>query len=146
MELTLKRIKATNKYTLSRLYDPAHRDVLHLDIVEPPLAGLTLAPLRTLDPGLYKLFLKTDRHFCELIPVFQYVAQRPRLSIVPQLVTADFEGVEFIPQDHFAVSMKAGIFDGNNLLPDKESFTRMVLRLCIAKKMKEKLFVHVKSL
>lgn len=144
MELTLKRIKTTNIYTLSRLSETGIHGLIAIDIVEPPVAGLTMDTVKTFDPGIYKLFLKSDVKQCAIIPTFQCVAQRPRLSILPLLVESHFSAVKCVKREPFRAAMFAGRAQGENLVPDKEQYDRLMTRLFIAKQQKEIIFVKIK--
>ncbi len=144
MNITLKRYKTSPSYTVSRLTVDEYRDLFTLDMVEPPLAGMTFDTVKTLDPGIYKLFLKPDILTYSIVPTFQKVAQRPRICIRPLLVAADVSAVECIKRDPLVVQMLAGRITSNTLMPDKESFERFMTALHIAKQKKEKLFVYVK--
>ena len=144
MELVLQRVKTTPEYTVSRMYEPLHKAWVYLDVVEPPVAGLARTTLKSFDPGLYKLFLKSDALTCSVVPVFQKVALRPRLMLLPLLVESHLSAIDFVDHDHFRTRMLTGRLQGENLHPDKEAYDRFVMRLCIAKQAKEKIFVLFK--
>lgn len=144
MELTLKRIKTTGTYTISRLTERSVRSLVCLDIVEPPVAGLTMDTVKTFDPGIYKLFLKSNARLCTIVPTFQCVAQRPRLSILPLLVESHVSAVGCVKREPLITTMYSGRLTGENLVPDKEAYDRFLTYLIIAKQNKEKIFVNIK--
>ena len=104
---------------------------------------MAISPLRTFNPGIYKLFLKSDARTCSVLPVFQRVAQRPRLVIQPILVQTHPEGIEFVDNERVRVCVWAGRMQGECLCPAKELFDRFVLRLAIAKQQREKITVNI---
>lgn len=145
MELTLKRYKITAGYTLSRLSEAGSRSLVDIEIVEPPIEGLSKQPLSTLNPGLYKLFLKARAEEISIVPRFQKVAGKPFFFIEPCLNAFVLENVRFSHQERtkFSTFFWAGRIQGANLIPDKEAYDRLIYRLCIALKQKEKITVKV---
>lgn len=144
MELTINRVRLCASYTLSRIFDERLRERVWLDLVEPPLAGLALSPVKTFDRGLYKLYLKPSPGEQSLVPTFQRVPARPRLTLRPLLVATAVKAVSFVEHQPHSVAMIAGRLDGETLLPDPELFDRFIMRLVIAKQQGEKLTVHIK--
>lgn len=145
MELTIKRTKCTSRYTLSRIYDANNKQLIWLDLVEPPVKGLTLETVHTLPLGPVKLFLKTDALSCSVQPVFAHVAQCPRLFICPMKVETHAAAVPFRSDGDYRIAMWAGRMAGENLRPDLELYDRFITRLLVAKKEKEKLIVNIKQ-
>lgn len=143
MELLIKRHRCAEGFTLSRLTIQDEPRLLSLDLVEPPLGGLAYTALRTLDPGLYKLFLKPCIREYRIVPVFQKVARRPRLQITPILVETHVSAVSFVLEKPFGIGIRAGRLGGENLLPHKEMYDRLITLLAIAKQRKERLMVHI---
>ncbi len=144
MELTIVRTRFNAQYTLSRIFDDGLREKVWLDLVEPPLAGLATSPVKTFDRGLYKLFLKAAPGEQSLVPTFQRVPARPRLTLRPIMVASAIKAVDFVEHRPHSVAMIAGRLDGETLMPDPSLFDRFLMRLIIAKQQKEKLFVHIK--
>lgn len=145
MELNLKRIKCTSTYTESVLTDAANPRLFQLHLVEPPVRGLSQHPLCTLSPGRYKLFCKTHVFSNLIIPRFQKVAGHPFLHIVPLQAETHIPALKFVPEKKFEVDIWAGRKGGENLVPDTELFTQFITRLCIAKQMKEIIYVNVSN-
>lgn len=145
MELTLKRYKITPGYTLSRLSETGSRSLVDIEVVEPPIEGLSKQPLSTLNPGLYKLFLKARPEEVSIVPRFQKVAGKPFFFIEPCMNAFCLDGAQFSRQERvkFSTFFWAGRVQGLNLIPDKEAYDRLIYRLCIALKQKEKITVKI---
>lgn len=145
MELILKRYKHTSRYTLSRLYEPGAADIVNLDIVEPPVAGFSQQPLSSLNPGIYKLFLKALPREVSMVPRFQKVAGKPFFYIDACLEAFALDAAKFTEQGRYAFMsyFSAGRLQGENLMPDKPAYDRLITRLCIAMKQKDKVKVKV---
>lgn len=144
MELNLKRIKCTPDYTESVLTDASHPQLFQLWLVEPPVRGLSVHPLCTLSPGRYKLFCKTHVFSNSIVPRFQKVGGHPFLHIVPLQVETHIPALNFTPEKRFEADIWAGRKGGENLVPDVETYSRFITRLCIAKQMRETIIVNIK--
>ena len=143
MELTLRRFKCTPTRTESVLFETANPKLFTLYLVEPPVRGLSEHPLCSLDVGRYKLFVKTHVYSNMIVPRFQKVAGRPFLHIMPIQKETYIPALKCSPENRFEADIWAGRQGGENLVPDSELFTRFITRLCIAKQMREKIFVNV---
>ena len=146
MELTLERYKCTKDYTLSRLYNSESKKLFVLDVVEPPLSGLSVkGHIKALDPGRYKLFLKAYSEESVIVPVFQSVAQRERFSFERLVEDTPLENLSFKSENHISTAlMYCGKMEGMRLVTDKSSYTKFMFVNIVAKQDKQIIWVNVK--
>lgn len=142
MEISWKRYKTTNEYTLSRI---SYKNIFTLDVIEPPVQGLSLQPLSTMSPGIYKLFLKTDLHTYEAIPRIQKIAGKPFFFVAPCGQVTDFEHVKHgvSTQAGFQFKFYAGKVQGCSITPDREAFDKFITCLIYALKNNETVKINV---
>ena len=145
MELTLERIRCTKAYTVSTLYNSDGKKVFVLDVVEPPVAGLSTSRLKALDPGKYKLFLKPNGDRTAIVPVFQSVAQRERFAFARMTKDLRMEGISFHSDNGVSKALlQCGRLKNSVLTSDTDDFDKLMISLIIAKQEKQPIWVNVK--
>ena len=145
MELTLERIRCTRDFTVSVLYNTDGKKVFALDVVEPPVAGLSTMRLKALDPGKYKLFLKPDSERRKIIPVFQSVAQRERFAFSPLPKNARLDDVDFVSENGVSRAvLQCGRLKNSTLTNECDDFDKLMIALIIAKQSKQTIWVNVR--
>lgn len=142
MEISWKRYKTTAEYTLSRI---SYKNIFTLDVVEPPVQGLSPQPLSTMSPGVYKLFLKTDLHTYETIPRIQKIAGKPFFFVAPCAQVTDIENVQHAVSTlaGFQFKFYAGKIQGCSITPDREEYEKMITCLIYALKNNETVKINV---
>lgn len=142
MEIKWKRYKKTADYTLARI---SYENIFSIDVIEPPIAGLSKQPLSTMNPGIYKLFLKTDLHSCQIIPRIQKIAGKPFFFLAPCNDMTNLLDVKHgvSTTAGFQFNFYLGKINGEVIAPDSTSFTKMITTMCIALKEKETIKIVV---
>ena len=142
MEISWKRYKTTAEYTLSRI---SYKNIFTLDVIEPPVEGLSTQPLSTMSPGIYKLFLKTDLVTCEAIPRIQKIAGKPFFFVAPCKEVTDLlhvkHGISTLAG--FQFKFYAGKVQGVSITPDEVSFDKLKTCLIYAIKNGETVKINV---
>ncbi len=142
MEISWKRYKTTADYTLSRI---SYKNIFTLDVVEPPVEGLSTQPLSTMSPGIYKLFLKTDLVTCEAIPRIQKIAGKPFFFVAPCGEVTDLLQVKHgvSTSAGFQFKFYTGKIQGCSITPDRDSFDKFITCLIYALKNYETVKINV---
>lgn len=145
MELVLKRYKFTTDYTLSRL---CYKNLLSIDLVEPPIEGLSPQPLSTMPVGFFKLFLKANIGEISMRPRFQKCPGKPFFYISPLTSETALNGISFIEGENYKPNFvfHAGKINGDVIYPAPSDFDRLVTIMCFALKNREKIVVEIKNL
>ena len=146
MELTLERYKCTKDYTLSRLYNSESKKLFVLDVVEPPLAGLSInGRIKALDPGRYKMYIKAYNEESAMVPVFQSVAQRERFSFDRLKEATAVDKLDFKSHNRISTALlHCGKIEGTHLVPNKLNYTKFMFVNIVTKQDKQIIWVNVK--
>ena len=142
MEISWKRYKTTEEYTLSRI---SYINIFTLDVIEPPVEGLSKQPVSSMSPGIYKIYLKTDLHTYETIPRIQKIAGKPFFFVAPCGAVTEFvcvkHGVSTLAG--FQYKFYAGKVQGCSITPDREQYEKMITCLIYALKNNETVKINV---
>ena len=147
MDLTLKRIKTTSSYTYSRLYDAENKQLFNLDIIEPPVEGLSGQLRKALPLGQFKIFLKPEPTTRNVVAVMQKICRSPRCGFSSvendsNILQLDFHSGNRVYQQN----MFCGRFDPAQycLSPAPVDFDRFMIALIIAKTKREVIRMNIK--
>ena len=147
MELTIERYQQKKAFTLSRIYETGRRKHWSMDVLEPPIMGMTDSRTATLNPGRYKLYLKPDKEECDIIACFQRISRNARFGFVPVVENVDVNNASFkSPCRMFTTSMLMGNYSApdSQMKASPEDFGHLMKLLVIAKQEKEIIFVNIK--
>lgn len=146
MELTLKRIKHSNKYTWSRLYEQGNKNAFNLDVIEPPVEGLSISHENALPMGIYKIFLKPDPSQEDIVAVFQKVRRFPRCGFSAVHSDVNVLELDFYNRGKvFTQNVFLGQFDLRkySLTPKPTDYNNFMIRLVIAKQNHEIIRINI---
>lgn len=142
MEIKWKRYKTTSDYTLSKI---SYKNIFSLDVIEPPVQGLSKQPLSTMDHGIYKIYLKPDLFSYALVPRIKKIAGKPFFFVAPCTEVTNLAQVKHpVSTKHgFQFNLYAGKVNGESLAPSEKDFEKMITCMCIAMKQKECITINV---